>query len=337
MTGQLPLDLPHRENLSEEDFLEAPFNAQAVAMIRLWPEWPQKMLLLTGPKGAGKSHLGAIWARRASARTFAARDLSLGLLPELADEKALLLEDADAAPAREAEMFHLLNMVGESGAYLMISARQPPNNWGLATPDLLSRLRRAPTVAIDAPDEAFLRSILVKLFHDRQIRVDETVIDFLALRLERSFEAAQAIVAALDREGLARGRPITRPLAATLLNSLPGHAAQMDWRDSRMTGFSAADDRSCGNRHKNFVKQAARLKTVARTTWPRKARPSPWTQQPGRFTTRTPHRRGAARLSQAFHQSRTLLAGVQPPRPAGGVERIASPAGAGALRFHFRQ
>lgn len=130
MTGQLPLDLPHRENLSEEDFLEAPFNAQAVAMIRLWPEWPQKMLLLTGPKGAGKSHLGAIWARRASARTFDARDLSLGLLPELADEKALLLEDADAAPAREAEMFHLLNMVGESGAYLMISARQPPNNWG---------------------------------------------------------------------------------------------------------------------------------------------------------------------------------------------------------------
>lgn len=86
-------------------------------------------------------------------------------------------------------------------------------------------------MAIDAPDEAFLRSILVKLFHDRQIRVDETVIDFLALRLERSFEAAQAIVAALDREGLARGRPITRPLAATLLNSLPGHAAQMDWRD----------------------------------------------------------------------------------------------------------
>ena len=90
---------------------------------------------------------------------------------------------------------------------MLITAQKNPDHWGLATPDLLSRLRRAPAVAIAAPDEAFLRAILVKLFYDRQIRVDETVVDFLALRLERSFEAAQKIVAALDREGLARGTP----------------------------------------------------------------------------------------------------------------------------------
>ena len=228
MIGQLPFDLPHRENLAEEDFLEAASNARALAMVRLWPDWPQRTLLLSGPKGAGKSHLGAIWARRAGARIFAARDLRLALLPELAGQ-ALLLEDADAPAPHEAEMFHLLNMIGESGGFLMITARTMPDHWGLATKDLLSRLRRAPSVAIDAPDEAFLRAILVKLFHDRQIRVDEPVIDYLALRMERSFEAAQAIVAALDREGLARGRAITRPLAASLLKSLPGHAAQMDF------------------------------------------------------------------------------------------------------------
>jgi chromosomal replication initiation ATPase DnaA len=199
-------------------------------MVRLWPDWPQKTLLLSGPKGAGKSHLGAIWARRAGARVFAARDLSRELLPDLAG-RALLLEDADAPVPREAEMFHLLNMIGESGGYLMVTARKMPDQWGLATKDLLSRLRRAPSVAIESPDEAFLRAILVKLFHDRQIRVDEPVIDFLAVRMERSFEAAQAIVAALDREGLARGRAITRPLVASLLNSLPDHAAQRAFYD----------------------------------------------------------------------------------------------------------
>ena len=219
MTGQLPFDLPHSPRFTEEDFLEAPSNKNALAMVRLWPDWPQKALLLLGPRGSGKSHLGAIWARRADARIVSARDLRLEILPELAAAPTLLLEDADLAAPREAEMFHLLNLAADKGVCLLMTAEKNPDHWGLAIPDLLSRLRRAPTVAIAAPDEAFLRAILVKLFYDRQIRVDETVVDFLALRLERSFEAAQKIVAALDREGLARGRPVTRPLAAAVLNA----------------------------------------------------------------------------------------------------------------------
>jgi chromosomal replication initiation ATPase DnaA len=232
MTGQLPLDLPHRPGLGEEDFFEAPSNEKALAMVRLWPDWPQKTLLLSGPQGAGKSHLAAIWARRAGARLVRAGELTLELVPGLANEKALVLENADEVvgqrSGREAEMFHLLNLAGESGCFLLIVARKEPDLWGLATPDLLSRLRRAPQVAIDSPDENFLRAILVKLFHDRQIRVDESLIDYLSLRLERSFEAAQNIVAALDREGLARGRAITRPLATRLLAESPGLCAQQE-------------------------------------------------------------------------------------------------------------
>ena len=228
MTGQLPLDLPHRPGLSEEDFFEAPSNEKALAMVRLWPDWPQRTLLLSGPQGAGKSHLAAIWARRAGARFFRAHDLTLDLAPGLAKEDALVLENADEAPGRETEMFHLLNLAFERGCFLLVVARKKPDQWGLVTPDLLSRLRRAPQVAIESPDERFLRAILVKLFHDRQIRVDESLIDYLSLRLERSFEAAQNIVAALDREGLARGRAITRPLAARLLAESPGLCAQQE-------------------------------------------------------------------------------------------------------------
>lgn len=226
MNGQLPLDLPHRPSFAEEDFLEAPSNAEALAMLRLWPDWPQKAMLLLGPRGSGKSHLGAIWARRSGARIFFARDLRLDLLPELIEAPALLIEDADERPPREPAFFHLLNLAAEKGVFLLVTAGKPPDFWGLTTPDLLSRLRRAPAAAMAAPDEAFLRAVLVKLFYDRQIRVDESVIEFLALRLERSFEAAQKIVAALDREGLARGRAVTRPLVAALLNEIG--AAQRD-------------------------------------------------------------------------------------------------------------
>jgi chromosomal replication initiation ATPase DnaA len=217
MTGQLPLDLPHRPSYAEEDFLAAPSNERALALLRLWPDWPHKVLLLVGPEGAGKSHLGAIWARRAGARIVSARDLAVETLPQLANPPALLVEDADDAPLRETEMFHLINLAMERGVFLLITARKGPDAWGVQTRDLLSRLRRAPSIAIEQPDEEFLRIILVKLFHDRQIKVEASLIDFLALRLERSFEAAQRAVAALDREALARRRAVTRALAAEWL------------------------------------------------------------------------------------------------------------------------
>jgi chromosomal replication initiation ATPase DnaA len=221
MTGQLPLDLPHRPSFSEEDFLEAPSNAKALALLRLWPDWPHKLLVLIGPHGAGKSHLGAIWARKAGAGIIPARALALDDLPALAAAPALLVEEADRPPLREKELFHLINLADERGGFLLFTARKSPDAWGLSTRDLLSRLRRAPAVAIAQPDDDFLRAILVKLFHDRQIKVDANLIDFLVPRLERSFEAAQQIVAALDREGLARSRPITRALAGDLLDAAP--------------------------------------------------------------------------------------------------------------------
>jgi len=226
MNGQLPLDLHLAPRFGEQDFLETSANAEALALVRLWPDWPRHMLLLTGPPGSGKSHLGAIWSARSGARIFAGRDINAASPPALAAEPALLLEDAEQAP--EKELFHLLNLVSESGADLMLTADRAPDNWGLRTPDLLSRLRRMTHAEIAAPDEGFLRTILVKLFDDRQIRVEETTIDYLVARMERSLAAATRLVAALDREGLARGRPVTRALAGDFLRAHPEFATGED-------------------------------------------------------------------------------------------------------------
>ena len=40
----------------------APRTKRAYALIERWPDWPDAILLLTGPRGSGKSHLAAIWA-----------------------------------------------------------------------------------------------------------------------------------------------------------------------------------------------------------------------------------------------------------------------------------
>ena len=210
---QLALALGHAESLAREDFLEGPSNAEALALIERWPDWPGRVVALTGPEGSGKSHLAAIWADTAGARFISAHALEEADLPAALATGALVIEDIVPASGERA-LFHLMNLARADDASLLMTARIPPVQWPVGLPDLASRLRAVPTVAVAPPDDALLRAVLVKLFTDRQMKVDESLIAYVATRIERSFAGARAAVETLDREALRRQRPLTRALAA---------------------------------------------------------------------------------------------------------------------------
>ena len=218
---QLAFDLRLDPRYGREDFLVSPSNERAYGLIERWPDWPDRVLHLTGPKGSGKSHLASIWATSAHAWTIDAFEVSGERVPHLVSNGALVVEDGDRGERDEAALFHLLNLSRERGAYLLLTGAAPVDAWGIRTPDLVSRLRLAPSVTLDPPDDALLKAVLVKLFVDRQLVVDTSVVDYVALRIERSLARAADIVKALDREALSRGRRITRAMAAEILGQLP--------------------------------------------------------------------------------------------------------------------
>jgi chromosomal replication initiation ATPase DnaA len=213
---QLALALDHAESHAREDFLAGPSNAAALSLIERWPDWPSRTMLLRGPEGSGKSHLAAIWARASGARMLSPRSLDGADVPIALATGALVLENLAEGRFDEAALFHLLNLAREEHAYVLITARGAPSTWRIAVPDLASRLRALPVVALTAPDDALLRAVIVKLFADRQLAVDESLVAYLTTRIERSFAAARAAVDALDREALRLKRPVTRVLAAEL-------------------------------------------------------------------------------------------------------------------------
>jgi len=219
---QLAFALDHYTSFGREDFLEGPPNRGAVAMIERWPDWPDRLLFVIGPEGSGKSHLAAIWAGAAGARFLAARALGETNLPHALSTGALVIENIAAEAVDERAMFHLINLAREQGAFMLMTALAAPSGWALKVPDLASRLRALPTVELGAPDDALLRAVLVKLFADRQLAVDESLLTYLITRIDRSFAAAREAVERLDREALRLRRPITRALAAeTLRRSEP--------------------------------------------------------------------------------------------------------------------
>jgi chromosomal replication initiation ATPase DnaA len=219
---QLTLKLAPDPGYERENFFISQSNQQAFAMVELWPSWPDTLLILTGPAGAGKSHLGAIWAARASAAIHSASALAAVDVDASAASGPLFIEDADAIGRAEAQLFHLVNLMRERGQALVLTARTKPDCWNLRIADLLSRLRLAPSVAIGAPDDELMQAVLLKLLIERQLVVDTGIISYVALRLERSLDAARSFVDVLDREALARQSRITKVIAGDVLSAMRG-------------------------------------------------------------------------------------------------------------------
>jgi len=216
---QLALALPHAESLTRDNFLEGPANTAGLALVERWPEWPNPIMLLIGPEGSGKSHLAAIWAEQAGARSTSAHALTPASVPAALATGALVVEDLNPSEADERALFHLMNLAREDGAFVLITARMPPSTFQIELRDLRSRLRAVPTVSLLPPDDALFRALIVKFCADRQMAVDESVVSYLATRIERSYAAARRAIELLDGEGLRLGRPVTRALAAELLRN----------------------------------------------------------------------------------------------------------------------
>ncbi len=234
--GQLAFDLAHRPALGREAFYEAASNAAALAAVEGWRGWPGGRMLLVGPAGAGKTHLAHVFAAACNGAVVV-QAASLVDVPGLAALPGVAVEDAEAIAgdvAAETALFHLHNLMLAEGGRLLVTAATPPRDWGLCLPDLQSRMQGAPLVRVEAPCDALLAALLVKLFADRQIEVTPALIRWLVPRIERSFAGAGDAVALLDAAALAGGQPVTRRLAAQVMGGVldSSDAASDDTRDA---------------------------------------------------------------------------------------------------------
>lgn len=228
MSRQIPLDLPLSVSHEEGDYFVSEANRAAHGLVLAPARWPEGRLVLVGPAGAGKSHLAAAFAQATGARALGAAALEGADLAGLATGP-LVIEGADAlagSQVGERALFHLLNLMAEARQPSLFTAAAAPAHWPVALPDLASRLKATAVARLDPPDEALMAAVLVKLFADRQLAVPPNVVQYLVPRLERSLAEAERIVARIDREALARGRPVTRELVRQVIGGaqqgLPG-------------------------------------------------------------------------------------------------------------------
>lgn len=218
MTPQLALDLPVREDFSAQSLILGPSNAEALAALGRWHDWPRHVMALIGPEGAGKSHLASIWAANSQARIVSAQDLH-SVLPEIPAGQTLVVEDVDRGVADDA-LFHTLNRAAEGDIpALLLTARKPPVLWSAQLPDLVSRLRALPHTDLHEADDELLTRLIDKQLADRGVAINPGVIDYVLPRMERSVADVRRLVERMDKLALAKKSPINRAVAREVLET----------------------------------------------------------------------------------------------------------------------
>jgi chromosomal replication initiation ATPase DnaA len=224
---QLPLDLGFSAGLTRDDLVVSQANGQAVALIDRWPDWPAPVVVLAGPAGSGKSHLAAIWQASSAALRLQAASIGENLAG-VDGAGAVVIDDAGCGQLDQNGLFHLINTIRGGGGSLLLTARRFPLAWGVTLPDETSRLKAAATIENHEPEDLLLAGVITKLFADRQIEVDQTVVQYLVRRIERSLSTAISVVDRLDRAALEQKTRISRFLAAEVVEAIDQGQWELD-------------------------------------------------------------------------------------------------------------
>ncbi|MHA1539530.1 MAG: HdaA/DnaA family protein [Alphaproteobacteria bacterium] len=221
---QLPFDIPSSTSFSAENFLVMPSNQAAKAWVDRWPTCENVGLVIFGGAGCGKTHLAQIWQQNTRQEAVFCTDSfeALADIQENTLQKSVILDDFKGgySDAEEKQLFHLYNTLKERDGALLITSQLSPKQWKINLPDLKSRLLSLPAVEVLPPEDTLLTAIFMKLLHDRQLIVEESVIRFVSARIERSGKALEAAVEILDKEALQAGKRITLPFAKAALKNI---------------------------------------------------------------------------------------------------------------------
>ena len=221
MTRQLTFRLPSKTALGQNDYFVSPGNKSVVETVQNWQNWPLGKMILVGPEASGKTHLAHVWAEDAGAQIISA--IAIGSRIQELAAAPIAVEDIHQiinAPEAQTALFHLHNLALANNQPMLMTSAKAPAHLQMELPDLASRLQGSAMISLSPPDDPLLTAVLVKLFADRQIAIAPDLIGYLLPRMDRSLAAVNRLVEALDLEALALRKPVTKSIAASVLDKL---------------------------------------------------------------------------------------------------------------------
>ncbi len=214
--SQLIFNFPFTTNYFEEDFFVSSSNFEAYKLIETWPKWPSRNINIYGPSGCGKSHLANILKKKINSFFINASDISNNSLALMKLKECLIIDNYENN-IEENLLYTIINQTHQSNQYVIINSDQPISSLEIKLEDLKSRLNSFSKITIDLPTDDLIKVVLTKNFSDKQIQIDNKLIDFILKHINRSYEDIFNFIKKIDELSLSTGKSININLIKKVL------------------------------------------------------------------------------------------------------------------------
>ncbi|MDR0942720.1 MAG: hypothetical protein LBM19_03885 [Holosporales bacterium] len=186
------------------DFVVSDCNSYAFEWLEKWPfRIRDNFVCLVGEKGSGKTHLANIWAARQNAEIISSLDEAFNKWYDISSsdvpQKYFVFDDADELND-DVLMFYIYNTIKAKNAYLLMTAKTYPYKWNLKLSDVKSRMSTVNIIRIQRPNEKAISSIIEKMLLQRGIPAKKPIIEYIANRIERSYESINYWIKQIDEK-----------------------------------------------------------------------------------------------------------------------------------------
>lgn len=214
------------EDRSAAALLISDSNREAWERLGHWRAWPAGALALSGPKGAGKTHMALAWAELHRAGHCWPGDRALDVFERFGGR--VVIDDADRYPDEPHLALVLDAARARPGSAVLLVARERPQAWPVKLRDLRSRLTALPVAALGEPDDDLLARLLERFCRARFIKLTEKAGTYLVAHMERSFAGAHEVAEAIDRVHARGARPVSVGIAWRALRTIRAGTPDLD-------------------------------------------------------------------------------------------------------------
>jgi len=214
--NQLIIKFDHEKNFKDDDFYVSKSNKNIFEMLNNWPKWEKNFLNIIGDRYSGKTHLVNIFLKKFKGIKLDANSLSNEDLNQIKIYENIILEDLNEK-VNEKLLYSLFNIVDIDNKFVIVTSNNQITEINFSLPDLKSRTNNFIIQKIEKPDDDLMFALILKNLSDRQISIDEKLINFITKRIDRSYGNISNFIYKIDELSLKKKKPIDFKLIKEVL------------------------------------------------------------------------------------------------------------------------